>query len=207
MTAVQLQVMFLFATESEALGWPVREIAAKAGVSKSKAAEVRKQLEKYQIKAPSAKDQAWPPREMQQRLLSGYSEILRPKLLLGRFRSPEARPEDFVSRLPGDLASKGTRFSLTGGPAAELLQHFYRGRETPIFLSDWSPAVQKRLRLLPDRQGPVIVLRAFGDPVFWREIGHLSVAHPLLIYSELMSSEDPRAHEAAEELRREFLPS
>lgn len=50
----------------------------------------------------------------------------------------------------------------------------------------------------------MIVMRAFGTPVFWRAVGALTVAHPWLIYAQLMNSEDPRAHEAAEELRREF---
>jgi len=31
------------------------------------------------------------------------------------------------------------------------------------------------------------------------------LAHPWLIYSELMNSAEPRAHEAAEELKREYL--
>ena len=99
----------------------------------------------------------------------------------------------------------GIRSSLTGGPAAELLQHLYRGPEIPIFLSQWSPEIQERLRLLPDRQGFITVMRAFGEPAFWRELGGLTVAHPWLIYAELMNSADPRAHEAAEELRRKFL--
>jgi Transcriptional regulator, AbiEi antitoxin, Type IV TA system len=208
MTAAQVQLMFLFAAEPSAFMSSVREIATKAGVSKSKAAEVRKKLvEEYQIRVPSSGGRAWPPRDMEQLLLSGYIEVLRPKLFLGRFRSPEANSEAFIARAARDLDSLGVRLSATGGPAAQLLQRFYRGPETPLFLSDWNPEIQKRLRLLPDRNGPITVLRAFGQPVFWRDVENLSVAHPWLIYAELMSSEDPRAHEAAEELRREFLPS
>jgi hypothetical protein len=105
------------------------------------------------------------------------------------------------------LVPLGVRFSLTGGPAAELLQHFYRGPDTPLFLDRWNADIQKRLELLPDRQGPVMVLHAFGEPVFWKTLQGVTVAHPWLIYAELMHSEDPRAHEAAEELRREFIAS
>ena len=97
------------------------------------------------------------------------------------------------------------KFALTGGPAADLLQHFYRGLEVPLFLSETGPVVHQKLRLLPDRSGPVVVFRAFGTPVFWRTVQELPIAHPWLIYAELMDSADPRAHEAAEELRREFL--
>jgi hypothetical protein len=207
-TAAQMQLLFLLAAEPDAVRWPVRKIATQAGVSKSKAAQIRQRLlEKDAASKHEGNDRQWAPREIQERLLKGYSEVLRPRLIVGRFRSPEAKIEAFQARLPTDLNPMGVRFSLTGGPAADLLQHFYRGPEMPLFVNQWTPEIQKRLRLLPDRQGPVIILRAFGEPVFWRDMGNLTVAHPWLIYAELMNSEDPRAHEAAEELRREFLSS
>jgi hypothetical protein len=207
-TAAQVQLLFLLAAEPDAVTWPVRKIAIKAGVSKSKAAQIRHQLlDEDAIGERGGKDRNWSPHGLQERLSKGYCEVLRPRLVLGRFRSPEAKSEEFQARLRTDLDSLGVRFSLTGGPAAELLQHFYRGPEIPLFVGQWTIEFQKRLRLLPDRQGPVVILRAFGEPVFWRDVGSLTVAHPWLIYAELMNSEDPRAHEAAEELRREFLPS
>src|ERR1039458_8893185 len=43
-TAAQLQVLFLFATQPESVALPVREIGTQAGVSKSKAASVRSEL-------------------------------------------------------------------------------------------------------------------------------------------------------------------
>ena len=74
-----------------------------------------------------------------------------------------------------------------------------------MFVSQWDRSIQQRLRLLPDRDGPVIALRAFGDVVYWREEGGHTVAPPWLVYAELLASDDPRAHEAADEFRREFL--
>jgi hypothetical protein len=204
-TAAQVKLWFLYASEPDAQMWPVRQIAAQAGVSKSKAAQVRLQLrEEGNNLLRAGKTMA---RDVQDRLIKGYAEVLRPRLVLGRFRSPDAKIEDFLSRLSADLAPADVRFSLTGGPAAEVLQNFYRGPETPFFLSHWNPEIQKRLRLLPDRQGPLTILRGFGAPAFWRVVKSLPIAHPWLIYAELMNSDDPRAHEAAEELRREFLPA
>jgi hypothetical protein len=98
-------------------------------------------------------------------------------------------------------------FAVTGGPAAELIQHFYRGPELPLFLRDSSPTVQQRLRLLPDRQGPIVVLRAFGEMVFGKEVSSIRLAPRWLIYTELLNAEDPRAHEAAAEFRRDCLPA
>jgi hypothetical protein len=58
---------------------------------------------------------------------------------------------------------------------------------------------------LPDRIGPITLLRAFDELVFWRQVSCWLVAPPWLVYSELMNGDDPSAHEAALELRREFL--
>lgn len=195
-TAAQIQTLFLFAATPEALRWPVRDIAEHAGISKSKAAEVKQQFEKTQNAKPDP-----------DLLLKGYAQVLRPKLVLGRFRSPDLKGEDLVARLIADLPHTETGFALTGGPASELLQHFYRGEETPLFFRHWNSEIQQRFRLLPDRQGPITILRAFGDPCFWRQIKKVTIAHPWLIYAELLHSEDTRAHEAAENLRREFLES
>jgi hypothetical protein len=66
-------------------------------------------------------------------------------------------------------------------------------------------SVQRALRLLPDRTGPVVLLKPFGAMVYWKEFDGRMVAPPWLVYAELLTSDDPRAREAAEELRRGFL--
>ena len=75
----------------------------------------------------------------------------------------------------------------------------------PIFLDAFPEQLRRRLRILPDKTGPLILLRSFGTIPFWREFEPFPLAHPWLIYSGLMNSSDPRAHEAAEELKREYL--
>ena len=84
-------------------------------------------------------------------------------------------------------------------------QPYYRGAQTPVFATDTGPETRRLLRLLPDREGPITLLKAFGDLVFWRELDSVTVAPPWLIYAELMQSPDPRAHEAAEEFHGAFL--
>jgi hypothetical protein len=92
-----------------------------------------------------------------------------------------------------------------GDPAAHALQKFYRGLELPIFVDLLPDHLRHRLRILPDKSGPLILLRSFGSVPFWRETELFPLAPPWLIDSELMYSSDPRAHEAAEEIKREFL--
>ncbi len=86
-----------------------------------------------------------------------------------------------------------------------MLQKFYRGLELPIFIESLDDQLRRRLRIIPDKSGPLICLRSFGSISFWRESGAFPIAHPWLIYAELMCSSDPRAHEAAEEIKREYL--
>jgi hypothetical protein len=85
------------------------------------------------------------------------------------------------------------------------LQRFYKGAELVLFVENPTQQIARQLRLLPDREGPITLLRAFGAMPFWHEADENVVAHPWLIYAELMRSVDPRAHEAANELKSEFL--
>jgi hypothetical protein len=201
-TAAQLQVLFLFATQPEAAAWPVREIAEQAGVSKSKAAAVRGELmETGAVHGGTFRI----PKATEELLVSGYANILRPKLVIGRFRAPERDLSDFEKRLPLALRGGATRYALSGGPAADAQQHYYRGPELSMFLSDHAPETLHRLRLLPDRHGPITLLKAFGQLVYWREFSSVTVAPPWLVYAELMQADDPRGHEAATEFYQEFI--
>lgn len=202
-TAAELQILFLFATNPAAPSLAVREIATLAGVSKSKAAQVRQEL--METGLLSEQDKLFrPTKEIEASLLSGYAQVLRPKVIIGRFQSLKP-PEAFLSELPTALRETDVRFALTGGPGADLLNHYYRGAEIPLFVTASGPELHRLLRILPDRQGPIILLRAFGEVVFWREISGVTVAPPWLVYAELMNSTDPRAHEAAEELRGKYF--
>jgi Transcriptional regulator, AbiEi antitoxin, Type IV TA system len=106
-----------------------------------------------------------------------------------------------MEKVTSSLNDFSLRWSLLGGPAAYELQHFYRGMEIPLFIHNFSDTTVRHLRLLPDAQGPITLLRSFGTLPYWKEIAGKTLVHPWLIYAELMHLPDPRAHEAAEELR------
>lgn len=201
----QLQLLFHYAAKPESVNWPVRQLETSAGVSKSKAAQARHQMLVEDLLVRSGKEyRLGSANVLAERLIAGYTQVLRPKLLVGRFRPAEKTTESFLERLL-TKAPSGVRYALTGGPAAGLLQHFYQGPDVPLFLQPSERAVIQELRLLPDREGPVTILKAFGEIVFWEKREQHMLAPPWLIYAELLSSNDPRAHEAAQELRREFL--
>jgi hypothetical protein len=203
-SAAQLQLLFQFVTHPDSANWPVRRLALASGISKSKAAQARPQLVAEGLLTRKGKGyQLGPKNLLAERLSSGYAQVLRPKLLVGRFRFAEKTAELFLTRLRNSMPS-GVRYALTGGPAVDLLQHFYRGPEVPMFLEPSSRRIAQELRLLPDSEGPVTLLRAFGEVVFWQERDHHMLAPPWLIYAELLNSNDPRAHEAAREFQQEL---
>ncbi|MEW6131469.1 MAG: type IV toxin-antitoxin system AbiEi family antitoxin [Acidobacteriota bacterium] len=205
-TPAVVQLLFTFAACSQAQGWSVRDLAKASGVSKSNVANIRHQLtEKGLLQETRGAFKIRDAKYLEQELLRGYGEVLRPKLVINRFRAAESSAEIMLERIAHSLAGLSIRWSLTGGPAAYEFQHFYRGTEIPIFINAVSDTTARHLRLLPDVQGPIIFLRSFGTVPYWKEVGGKMLAHPWLIYAELMHSPDPRAHEAAEELKGKFL--
>lgn len=205
-TPTVMQLLFTFAACEQAQGWSVRELAKASGVSKSNVAKIRHQLvEKGLLQKARGAFKIRDLKHLEQELLRGYGEVLRPKLLINRFRAAESSTERVLERIARALDDLSVRWSLTGGPAAYELQYFYRGTEIPLFINTFSDTTVRHLRLLPDAQGPITLLRSFGTVTYWKEIGGKTLAHPWLIYAELMHSPDPRAHEAAEELKGKFL--
>jgi hypothetical protein len=202
-TPATIQLLFQFATAPQSATWTVRDLARAAGISKTKVALLLNQFRRERLLDGKSQFQMTP--EIIDRLVAGYSQTLRPKLVLGRYRPPEPSIDPFLVRVSEEARRKKLPYALSGGPAADAMQHYYRGSEAPLFLAHPDTAILRHLRLLPDRNGPVILLRPFGELVYWRDFDGRMVAPPWLVYAELLVSSDPRAREAAEELRREFL--
>jgi hypothetical protein len=200
------QLLFTLASIEQAGTWTVRQLGEASGLSKSNVANVRQQLVARGILKKSGRVfEVRDKSRIEEELLRGYELALRPRLLIGRFRSPQSELDDMLTELSGAFRDLSIRWSVTGGPAAYALQKFYRGLELPVFIDAFSDQLRRQLRILPDKTGPIILLRSFGTVPFWRNTDPFPLAHPWLIYSELMNSPDPRAHEAAEELKREYL--
>ena len=205
-TAATLQLLFTLIAYPESAAWPVRDLADRAGVSKSKAAATRRSLlEDRTIRTVNGQFKFNDPLDFVDQLVSGYRQILRPRLMIGRFRAREKRVDDFLVRLRREASANGFEFALTGGHASYKVRQYYTGPTVTIFVRPVVQDLPRRLELLPDRDGPIILLKAFGEPAFWKEVDRTAIAHPWLIYAELLADALPRGHEAAEELRSEVL--
>jgi hypothetical protein len=202
-----VQLYFLLLAESAAVEWPVRRLADEAGIGKTAAADALRRLVRLGVLARDQKgmhglvDQ----RRLQDDFLRAYADVLRPHLEIGRFRAPEQDPDAFLRQLAGTAVKEHLNWAITGGPAAFALDRFYRGADVVVFIEGFTRTVQRELRFVPDRKGPITVLRPFGRHWVWKVIADLPVTHPWLVYAELIAGGDSRAADAAEQIRQRFL--
>jgi hypothetical protein len=138
-------------------------LAEVSGLSKSNVAKVENQLVARGILRKSASgfslhDDA----QLAEELLRGYESALRSKILIGRFRSPVRGVEDMLSNVREAFSEQSVRWAVTGGPAAYALQRFYQRVELPVFVDSFDDQIPGKLRIIPDKAGPLIFLRSFG---------------------------------------------
>ena len=83
------------------------------------------------------------------------------------------------------------------------MTQLYRGADTVLHVETLPTDLLRQLRALPSSDGLLTILRTPGTVAY--EGARLQVAHPLLVYTEMFVSPDPRMNEAANEIRDRFL--
>ncbi len=195
------QLVFAVLAKPALLREPIRQIAVAAGIGKTAAADQLLRLERRGLihrKRGVIVDQ----RALLDRWLSAYAEVVRPAWLVGRYR-PQARDPEAVERMVEAAWNK--RSWVYGGSAAGWrMTEYYRGEGTVLHVDALPDDALRQLRVIPDRAaGPLTILRTPGTIAYEGTAARL--AHPLLVYTEMMASTDSRAREAAAEIRERFL--
>lgn len=197
------RVMFALLANPDMLTRPVRLLAADAGVGKTAAADMLRRLEgEGHVARGRGTRRLVEPRALMEQWLAGYERVLRPRLLVGRFRAADRDPRALERRLEGLLA-RDPDWAWGGGAAAMRLTKHYRGALTILHHAAPPADLPRRLGLLPAAGGDVLVLQAPS------RVGlhgpRPRTAHPLLIHAELLLERGERAREAAEDIRRRYL--
>lgn len=214
------RVLFALLARPDTIRMTVRDIAGKAGVGKTVAALTLQLLEREGLIAQTQTNTFLvKPKELLDRWLTGYLEILRPRLLIGYYRAAEKNPEELEQRIeralerPGEIPraihrtedwAGGKRTWAWGGTTAAFrLTGHYRGEQTVLHMDDPPADFTRRLQLLPARTGEVAILAVPGPLAYEGAVPR--TVHPLLVYAELLAGRDERAREAAAEVRTRFL--
>ena len=197
------QLMFAILARPALLDEPVRRIAEAAGIGKTAAADQLARLQEQALLVNTrAGLQIVRYGELLDRWLSAYAELVRPRWLVGRYRTQTNDPEALEAKLAELNAD--TTWALGGGAAAWRMTHFYRGPETVVHVLQPPSDLPRHLRAIPAQDGPLTILHTPGVVAY--QGAEPNLAHPLLVYTEMLASGDPRMREAAQELLKRFLP-
>ena len=204
-----IQVYCTFLAVSEAIQWSTRRVAEISGAGKTAVAEARQRLISEGVLQPlrSGGYSLADRKTLEEYFIRGYEQILRPHIGLGRYRSSDREPDEFVERTARVTSEHRLKWALTGAAGAYELDRFYRGEETQLFLdvAGITDGFQRDLKLLPDKRGPITLFKFFGDIVLYPGTRPRPAAHPWLIFAELLYQGEPRAIEAAQEIREKYL--
>ncbi|MCP3175552.1 hypothetical protein MJO47_00400 [Desulfuromonas sp. KJ2020] len=202
-----LKLISLLLMEPASLRLSYRDMAQRAHVALGTIGQTLEQLESlgYLGREASGGRRLRRGEDLLQRWEFGYSEKLRPRLLLRRCRLQTGVA---IDDLPDLLRQNGLQEQvLIGGElgAAHLLGG-YRPQRAALHLSGDALRLLMQLRLIPDPDGPVDLLQLYSHDLAWQEWQPegISLIHPLLIHAELMAAAEDRAP-LAERIWRDFL--
>ena len=199
-----LQVLFVLLVEPAASEMSYRALALHSGVALGSIAVIMSELRSkgYLIRNRDR----WRlvhRRALLDRWVSSYGDQLRPKLVLGVFSAAERDMAASVERLQHTLGARHIDYALTGGFAAYELTHHHCGERLTVFVREWPKGVLQELHWLPSPKGPITVLRQFCPAVVWPP--RAFVAHPLLVYAELLHLQGERERETAQMIYQQHL--
>lgn len=132
-----------------------------------------------------------------------YAGQLAPNVQFGRFTSPSG--ENLGALFESADLLKGV---VVGGEyAADLLTGYLRGSRVHLYVpKKAADEVRNRLRLVPSREGNIELRDCFATNLRYKSSRReTKIAHPALIYAELMAGEHRRLAETAMRLREEYL--
>lgn len=204
-----LQVVFALFADPGSVSMTYRDLAKASGVALGSVARVVRELKGKGYLVQTGHD-AWSltrKRELLDVWLGRYGEVLRPKLVVGRFQPPERDLDRTLATVQQEAGR--IEWAVTGGFAAYLLTRHFRGAQLGLFVSEWPARLARRLKWLPSHHGPVTVFRRFSPLVVFlrKDQPEIPIAHPLLVYAELVFQGRERELEAAKLLYDRYLTS
>jgi hypothetical protein len=204
-----LRVLYALLTQPPEKWGAYRDIAKASGVALGSIAWIVRELKAKGYLVQKGRDE-WrltQKRKLLDLWVEGYGARLRPNLLIGRYQPGEANLEQTLRVLESELEDKKISWAITGGFAADIFTHHFRGEQLSFFAQEWPVDITRRLKWLPSDRGPVTVLRKFSPLVAFNLETHLSqpVAHPLLVYAELIFQGRERELETAKIIYDKYL--
>jgi hypothetical protein len=196
------QLSFALIAQPELVDAPARRIALAAGIGKSAAFELLGGLaEQGLLDYSPCPGGLHAGRVLLERWLTAYVDVVRPSWLITRCQPTLDDPhelEALISQVCEDRV-----WALGGAAAASRMLATDRGVDTVLHLAEVPSSVLDQLRAVLAQNGSLTILRTPGTAAYQGTRPH--AAHPLLVYTELITSTDPETVRTARALRQHFL--
>ncbi len=131
-----------------------------------------------------------------ERWIAGYRETLKPALHLGTFRY--LHPEQIGNMKAIEGQNQETVWG--GEPAAEEMTKYLHPQIYTLYTTVPKMDIMIKAKLAPDENGNVDIYQKF-----WKDEIKNKYAPPLLVYADLVITDDPRNLETAELIYEKYL--
>jgi hypothetical protein len=199
-----LKLLFALLQDPEAVNFPYRDIAKLVNISPASITILFKEMVKdgYLLEDYDDSKRLLRKRDLLQRWVNGYKEILRPKLMIGTYESFKKE----VVRNFAILPVAEWHGAWGGEPAGAVYTKYLSPEILTLYVPETGKAWMKSMSLIPaDGKYEIEVLKYFWDkdhPLF---IVEPNTVPPLLAYAELVESGDSRNIETAQKIYDEYL--
>ncbi len=198
-TKTGLKVVFQFLIDETWLHRTYRQIAEQTGTGIGNITNIIKGLTQDGFLLPIAKNEYKlnNKKELLNKWVAAYDMRLKPTLKIGTFRF--LREADFNNWKNLPIQNGKTWWG--GEPAADLITNYLRPAELTMYTTETRNELIKNYRLVPDEKGNIKIFKKFWQP----EEGYQNVTPLLLVYADLINTNDRRCTETAQKIYNEFL--
>lgn len=189
-----IKLIFQLLTQPDDLQLSYRSIAEKTGIALGSVSIIMKELDdlRFVVKTKN-KRYLRNKKELLERWILAFNDVLRPRLLKKRFRFSNNEAYNKWQQLP--LNEMPGRNVWGGEPGASILTKQLQPQDYTIYTDGGWQNIATKLKLIPDNDGDVEILA-----IFWKEdetTDYKNIAPILIILAELMSSGKERNIETA----------
>jgi hypothetical protein len=199
-TKTGLRTVFYLLWHQEAINMPYRALARATGVALGNIKNIILGLEQsgFILQINEKQMVLQNKKALLERWIAGYKETLKPLLLIGKYRLN--KPADLMNLDTFPVRVGDTVWG--GEPGAELITNYLNAKELTVYTTEAKPALMQKWRLLPDAKGNIQFYEKF-----WQDDSDLTqpIAPALLIYADLVITDDPRNIETAERIYNQHL--
>ena len=208
-TKTGLQVVFLFLTNPDFINQTYRVIAEATDTALGNVNNVINGLQEQGFLVRMNKNEFAlnNKKVLIDRWVTAYEEKLKPALFIGNFRFMHMNAERNWKDMDLDLH----RTVWGGEPAGDILTNHLRPEILTLYTNETRKELLDHFRIVPDVQGPVKVYEKFwtraGEAVKQKNpiIRPEKAAPPLLVYADLMNTNNKRCTETAQMIYERYI--